>query len=144
MSEAEKGSAKSENQTGDAQDETRQYDVIESTLDRFLGTADLSRAIGEPIIHGDQMIIPTAEVLTGLAFGTGGGGGRGMVGPGGYGMGGGGGGRTLTRPVAIIVAGPNGVEVTPIVDRTKIVLTALTAFGFMIATLGRFQRRPRG
>jgi uncharacterized spore protein YtfJ len=144
MSEEESGSAKPGNAAGDANAETRQYDVVETTLDRFLGTADQSRAIGEPIVHGDHMIIPTAEVVTVLAFGIGGGGGRGMQNSDGYGMGGGGGGNTLSRPVAVIVAGPKGVEVTPIVDRTKIVLTALTAFGFMIATLGRFQRRPRG
>ena len=32
--------------------------------------------------------------------------------------------------------------VTPMFDLSKIVLTALTAFGFMIATLARMQRRP--
>jgi uncharacterized spore protein YtfJ len=122
----------------------RQFDVVESTLDRFLSTADESRAIGEPITHGDHMLIPTTEVVAGLGFGvaSGGGGPQGSSGRG-FGGGGGGGGNAFSRPVAVIVAGPNGVEVKPIMDITKIALTALTAFGFMLATVSRIRRGPR-
>jgi hypothetical protein len=34
------------------------------------------------------------------------------------------------------------VEVTPILDTTKIALTALTAFGFMLATISHFMKGP--
>ncbi len=121
----------------------RTFDVVETTLDRFLATADQSRAIGEPITHGEQLIIPTAEVVAGMGFGIGGGGAQGEEPKGGgFGIGGGGGGNAFSRPVAIIVAGPEGVEVKPVFDITKIALTALTALGFMIATIGSFRRGP--
>ncbi len=121
----------------------RTYEVFETTMNNFMATADQSRVIGEPIQHGDQLIIPTAEVTAVAGFGVG-------TGPGprgegnNMGTGGAGGGNTFSRPVAVIVAGPHDVQVLPVVDRTKIVLTALTAVGFMIATLARFQRGPRG
>ena len=118
----------------------KQNQTVQSTLDRFLSTADVERAYGEPIQHGDHWIIPTAEVVAGLGFGVGAGhGGDGDAG----GSGGGGGGRAYSRPVAVVVVGPEGVEVKPVLDVTKIALTALTAFGFVIATLGQFHKRPR-
>jgi hypothetical protein len=39
----------------------------------------------------------------------------------------------MGRPVAAIVIGPDGVEVKPVLDVTKISLTALAAFGGMVA-----------
>jgi uncharacterized spore protein YtfJ len=56
------------------------------------------------------------------------------------GGGGGGGGRTLSRPVAVIVASPEGVRVEPVVDPTKIALAAITAAGFMLTTILRMKR----
>jgi len=49
--------------------------------------------------------------------------------------GGGGGGQTFSRPVAIIVAGPEGVQVKPVFDNTKVLLAAFTALGFMFSIL---------
>ncbi len=117
----------------------KQNQTVQATLDRFLSTADVERAYGKPIQQGDRWIIPTAEVVAGLGFGVGLGHGGGDAG----GSGGGGGGRAFSRPVAVIVVGPEGVEVTPVLDVTKIALTALTAFGFMIATLCQFRKGPR-
>jgi uncharacterized spore protein YtfJ len=53
--------------------------------------------------------------------------------------GGGGGGNIFSRPVAVIVAGPEGVRVTPVFDTTKIILAGLTALGFMFSTLLRMR-----
>lgn len=47
----------------------------------------------------------------------------------GAGGGGGGGGGAMARPVAAIVVGPDGVQVRPVLDFTKLALTALGAFG---------------
>lgn len=123
--------------------DSRGIDFAEATMDRFLGTADISRAYGDPIQHGDHLIIPTAEVVAVMGFGGGSGGGTGQESDNAFGSGGGGGGNAFSRPVAVIVAGPNGVEVTPILDTTKVALTALTAFGFMLATLSRFRKGPK-
>ncbi|MCG6928710.1 MAG: hypothetical protein LJF30_25825 [Acidobacteria bacterium] len=37
----------------------------------------------------------------------------------------------MGRPVAVVTIEPEGVTVQPVLDRTKIVLTALTAAGAM-------------
>jgi len=122
----------------------KSMDLIDETLDTFLKTANVSAVFGMPVEHGDTLIIPTAEVVVGLGFGAGEGGGSGPEGTGnGSGSGGGGGGRTFSRPVSVIVAGPDGVEVKHVLDVTKIALAALTAWGFM-ATMGmRMMRRKR-
>lgn len=112
-------------------------EMVSDTLERFLDTADVKHVYGEPIQHGDTVVIPTAEVLTGLGFGAGYGTGVGEGGEGGGGGGGGGGGRTLSRPVAVIVVTPESVRVQEVVDPTKIALAALTAAGFMMGMLMR-------
>ncbi len=112
---------------------------------------------GDPIQAGDYTIITASEVVAGSGFGFG----RGMgsapasasssngeaakatEATGGGGGGGGGGGSTA-RPVALIVIGPNGVEVRPVVDVTKIAVAALTAWGAALPTLVRIgQLRKR-
>ena len=124
-------------------------DAVQETLELFLETASVERVYGEPIQHGDTLIIPAAEVLVGLGFGTGYGFGSGGQESGeeqrgeGGGGGGGGGGRTLSRPVAIIVASSEGVRVQEVVDPTKIALAALTAAGFMVGMMFRMLRPRR-
>jgi uncharacterized spore protein YtfJ len=128
---------------------TDAMDVIELTLERFLDTASVDLVYGDPVEHGDTLIIPTAEILAGLGFGVGSGSGsagkhdeegeEGEEGGEGYGEGGGGGGggRTFARPVAIVVSSPEGVRVEPVVDVTKIALGFLTAAGFMTGMILR-------
>lgn len=121
--------------------------AIEDTLDTFLAAASVEAVFGEPVEHGDSLIIPMAEVLSGLGFGMGSGYGKSPAGEGeeqddnqvniGGGGGGGGGGRVLARPVGVIIASPEGVRVEPVVDVTKIALAALTAAGFMTTMLLR-------
>lgn len=120
--------------------------VIGDTMEAFLETADVNRAYGSPIKRGDYTIIPTAEVFTAAGFGVGYGSGEGPVNDegremgSGMGGGGGGGGRTFSRPVAVIISGPEGVRIEPVVDVTKIGLTFITALGFMFTTLVRMRR----
>jgi uncharacterized spore protein YtfJ len=120
--------------------------VLQDTMEEFLAASDVSVVYGEPIQHDDTMIIPTAEILCGLAFGIGSGSGsnaeQNPEHPSqGSGGGGGGGGRILSRPVAVVVASPEGVRVEPVVDITKIALAGLTALGFMVGMMFRMSSR---
>jgi uncharacterized spore protein YtfJ len=114
-------------------------------MTRLLDAADASKVYATPIVHGDALIIPAAEVLAVAGFGIGAGSGSGPDPEGrqreGGGGGGGGGGRTLARGVAVVVSTPEGVRVEPIVDVTKIALAALTAFGFVWASWRGMSRR---
>jgi uncharacterized spore protein YtfJ len=119
--------------------------VIQDTMDKFMDSASVYAVYSEPIRNGDTLVIPAAEVLSVMGFGMGSGSGpspegeeRGQ----GEGSGGGGGGRVLSRPVAVIIASPEGVRVEPVVDVTKVALAALTAAGFMVGMLLRMNR-PR-
>ena len=120
-------------------------EMYQDTMEEFLAAADVRVVYGEPIEHDDTMIIPTAEVLCGLGFGVGSGTGTSAENPDkpsqGSGSGGGGGGRILSRPVAVVVASPEGVRVEPVVDITKIALAGLTALGFMVGMMFRMSSR---
>ncbi len=116
---------------------------VQSTMDNFIRTAHVDHVYGEPVQHGDTTIIPAAEVLVGMGFAAGFGSGEDEAGDSGSGGGGGGGGRTLSRPVAVIIASPEGVRVEPVIDPTKIALAALTAAGFMMATMLRMASPKR-
>lgn len=120
-------------------------EMYQDTMEEFLAAADVRVVYGEPIQHDDTMIIPTAEVLCGLGFGVGSASGTNANSTDkpaqGSGSGGGGGGRILSRPVAVVVASPEGVRVEPVVDITKIGLAALTALGFMVGMMFRMSSR---
>ena len=132
-------------------------DDINSTMESFLETASVKRVYGAPIEVGDTVIIPTAENLVIMGFG--GGAGYGVADfenkkdeedspPGegtgeGGGGGGGGGGRTLSRPVAVIIASPEGVRVEPVADRTKVIMAAITAAGFVAGMFLKMSRGPK-
>ena len=130
-------------------------DDINTTMKAFIETADVDRVYGAPVEVGETIIIPTSENLVVMGFGAGGGygtsefesneetpgKGEGM-GEGGGG-GGGGGGRTLSRPVAVIIASPQGVRVEPVADRTKVIMAAITAAGFVAGMFLRMARGPK-
>ena len=130
-------------------------DDINSTMESFLETASVDRVYGAPIEVGTTKIIPAAENLVVMGFGAGAGYGRGNfegneedsepgegTGEGGGG-GGGGGGRTLSRPVAVVIATPEGVRVEPVADRTKVIMAAITAAGFVAGMFLRMSRGPK-
>lgn len=122
-------------------------EIVDANLDKFLSVSSVQAVYGEPIEHGDTVIIPAAEVLSGMGFGVG-------VGSSSSneeeedeeefesnrGGGGGGGGYAFSRPVAVIIASPEGVRVEPVVDVTKLALAGLTAAGMVFGTLYRMMR----
>ena len=48
------------------------------------------------------------------------------------------------RPVAIVTIRPHGVEVTPVIDRTKIIIAALVTFGGMLTMRRKMRKAGRG
>jgi uncharacterized spore protein YtfJ len=125
----------------------RLMESVDNNIDHMLEVATVEAVYGAPIKQRDTLIIPAAEVSAYLGFGMG-------VGSGGKdeetgedngeGGGAGGGGFSLSRPVAVIVSGPDGVRVEPVVDFTKIALAALTAGAFMFsmgARMGQMRRK---
>jgi uncharacterized spore protein YtfJ len=97
--------------------------AISDSLTRLFGATLFS----EPVKQGDAIIITAVawERAGGFGFGSGEGQGENMET--GSGEGGGGGGFSQGRPVAVIKVGPGGVEVTPVIDFTKIGVTLLLA-----------------
>jgi uncharacterized spore protein YtfJ len=124
-------------------------------MESFLETASVERVYGAPIEVGTTKIIPAAENLVIMGFGAGAGYGsadfesteeKSTPGEGtgeGSGGGGGGGGRTLSRPVAVVIATPEGVRVEPVADRTKVIMAAITAAGFVAGMFLRMSRGPK-
>jgi uncharacterized spore protein YtfJ len=131
---------------GKTTDLTSPIDGVQKTLSQFLDAADVSVVYGKPVKNGGTQIIPSAEILSvvglGLGYGSGTNLDEGQQNDG-SGGGGGGGGRVLSRPVAVVIASPDGVRIEPVVDVTKIALAALTAAGFMIGMLFKMTRGPR-
>ena len=127
-------------------------------LERILAAAQPGAVFGQPVQSGSYTLITAAEVTSGGGFGAGMGRGPAPkpdagqspsavaapttaeqpIGGGGYGGGGG----AMSRPVAIVAIGPNGVTVRPVVDVTKLALAALTASAAMLG-LRRTMRRVR-
>lgn len=110
----------------------------QKALEDLFSASGVERVYGKPVKHGETLVIPAAEVIVGAGFGAGSGSGptegENETGSGG---GSGGGGRAFSRPVAVIISGPEGVRVEPVIDPTKILLGALTASGFILAMMGR-------
>lgn len=139
---------------------TEENDLAVKTVDKahergaevlvdLVSVASASRVFNEPVVAGERTVITAAEIHTGMGFGyglaTGTGGaswgrGRRDRGEGGPRGGGGGGGQAAGRPVAVITIDPDGVHVQPVLDRTKIVLTAVMALGAIGLTLIRLRR----
>lgn len=121
--------------------EASSLDRIQETMEVFLSAADAQAVYAEPLVQGDTLIVPAAEIVSVMGFGLGDGyGGADETSAAGGGSGGGGGGRIFSRPVAVIVASPSGVEVKPVIDLTKITLAALTTGAFMLGMLWRLSR----
>ena len=120
-------------------------ELIQDTLENFLAAADVETVYKEPIEHGDVLIIPTAEVVAFMGFGV-------MHGENntegenqgrGSGTGGGGVGKVFARPVATVVASPEGVRIEPVIDLTKIALAGLTTAAFMFGMLARINKMTK-
>ena len=120
----------------------------ERMAERIFAAAQPGAVYSEAVTAGSYTVITASEVTAGGGFGFGQGHGPTDTGqeseraP--SGAGGGGGGGSMGRPVAVITIGPDGVAVKPVVDATKIVLGALTAWGAVAAAAIRMGRRGRG
>jgi uncharacterized spore protein YtfJ len=122
-----------------------------NVLAQLVSVASADKVYSEPVVAGDRTIITAAEIHTGMGFGYGLATGvnvppgkrRGEHGDGGPRGGGGGGGQAVGRPVAVVTIDPEGVTVQPVLDRTKIVLTALTALGAIGLMLIKMRRASR-
>lgn len=123
-------------------------------MEKLLAVAQPGSVYSQPVQSGEHTVITASELMAGIGFGYGVGGGSApsSVKPGsegesqtpagsGVGGGGGGGGMSTGRPVAVVTLGPEGVQVKPVVDVTKLGLAAFTTFGAMFLTL-RKMRRP--
>ena len=126
-------------------------------LEEIFAAAQPGAVFGQPVVSGVYTIITASEIAAGGGFGYGRG--FGPARPAGHeeepaveappvqsqptlagGGGGGGGGGSTGRPVAVIIVGPEGVTVKPVVDVTKLALTALTALGVAVAITRRMRR----
>jgi uncharacterized spore protein YtfJ len=113
---------------------------IGDTLIGALGPADPSTVFSEPTKIGDDLVITAAAWERGVGFGFGFGDGRSASGEAGTGGGGGGGGGSQGRPVAVIRVSPTGIEVTPLIDFTKIGITLLLGFVGVLGALASGRR----
>jgi uncharacterized spore protein YtfJ len=100
---------------------------IGEALTGLFGEASPSTLFSEPIQNGDDLVVTAVAWERAGGFGFGAGQGQGQGEESGSGEGGGGGGFSQGRPVAVIRVTPNGVEVTPVIDFTKIGVTLLLA-----------------
>ena len=124
-------------------------------MEKLFDVAQPSSVYAEPVTAGDHTVITASEVTVGMGIGFGVGGGEGRSTPSqemseegsefegegtGMGGGGGGGGASMARPVAVISVGPDGVQVEPVVDPTKIAIALFTTLGSMFFMLSRMRR----
>jgi uncharacterized spore protein YtfJ len=139
---------------GTTKGQERSFELME----KLLAVAQPGSVFSQPVQSGNYTVITASELVAGIGFGYGVGGGgapstakpesgdesRSPAGEGsGGGGGGGGGGMSTGRPVAVVTLGPEGVQVKPVVDVTKLGLAALTTLGAMYLTLGRMRRFSR-
>jgi uncharacterized spore protein YtfJ len=126
-------------------------------MEKLFAVAQPGTVYSEPVASGEYAVITASEILVAAGSGYGVGGGPGaetleaetaVEGEEdertGFGGGGAGGGVSMGRPVATINIGPNGVQVQPVVDVTKIGLAFFTTIGAMLMMLGRMRRASGG
>jgi uncharacterized spore protein YtfJ len=101
-------------------------------LDKITSAAQPNAAFNAPLEAHGYTVITASEVISSGGFG---------IGSGDQGSGGGGGGFSMSRPVATIMIGPEGVKVRPVVDVTKLAIAGITAWGAMAIALARMARR---
>jgi uncharacterized spore protein YtfJ len=145
----------------------RESEARSQALERLLSAADSTKVFGQPVSSEGYTVSPAAEVASGGGFGSGmgfnslrrrkgeaagelsdasaGTDGEGSETPApameGAGGGGGGGGGAMARPVAVIVMGPDGVRVKPVLDATKLAITALGAIATAAALSMRLAKK---
>ncbi|HJT59715.1 MAG TPA: hypothetical protein VJ761_24615 [Ktedonobacteraceae bacterium] len=135
----------------------RGNEKLSQVMEKLYAAARPGAVYSEPVTSGSYTVITASEVMVGGGFGSGIGLGPAMNATvkqtdgqlpeeprqqsGGGGLGGGGG--SSGRPIAVIIIGPNGVTVKPVVDATKVALAFATVLGAMLVTLGKMRRVGR-
>ncbi len=118
-------------------------------LQKMVNIAKPDHVFSHPVTAGDKTVITASETFAALGFGYGGGSSdRGADVDGDdsaesshdEGGGGGGGGTILNRPVAAIAVGPDGIEVQPIIDPTKIIIAFFTAMITILTFMSRMKQ----
>ena len=126
-------------------------------VDKIFAAAQPGAVYGVPVVSGSYTVITASEVTAGGGFGYG----RGLGGAPATTSsqmageqasqahhhdsvgGGGGGGWSFGRPVAIIVIGPDGVQIRPVVDATKLALAGITAWGAMAVMFRKMRKASK-
>lgn len=128
-------------------------------IGRLFEVARPGAVFSEPVSAEGHTVITAAEIYVGMGFGLGMGGGSAEAeqeeadpetsepseseSNSGSGGGGGGGGTSMSRPVAAIIIGADGVRVEPIVDATKIALAFFTMLGSIFFMLRKMRKGRR-
>jgi uncharacterized spore protein YtfJ len=126
---------------------------LAASMERLFSAAQASAVFSEPVVSGNYTVITACEVSAGGGFGSGMGLGFGSAAReqsgetsqsqpangtgGGFGAGGG----SRGRPVAAIVIGPDGVNVKPILDVTRVALGGIAFAGSIVVMLRRVLKR---
>jgi uncharacterized spore protein YtfJ len=116
-------------------------------MNRIFAVTEHDAVWGHPIERDGYTVMTASEIVAGGGFGFGSGRGPAASGDAGSaagesaGAGGGGGGGASARPVAVVLVGPDGVRVKPVVDVTKLAIAALTAWGLMLPMILKSKRR---
>lgn len=110
-----------------------------SRLETTPAAASVRTVFGEPIRVGDRVIIPVARVCGGIGLGFGQRPGAGAEeGP--PAQGGGGGGGFTVRPLAVVVATPERVEVQPVLDLTRLAVVGMLLLAWNVFWISRTVR----
>jgi uncharacterized spore protein YtfJ len=127
----------------------KREEKIAKALEKIYSAAQPGAVYTEPVTAGSYTVITASKVIAGGGFGSGF---EATVTPTqplneasplqeestnstGGGIGGGGGSRG--RPVAIVVIGPEGVTVKPVVDATRVILAGIAVWGSILLLLRR-------
>ena len=120
--------------------------TLSEMLERIRATARVDLVYGKERKVGDKTLIPIAAVA--YTFGAGAGGSTGPASNGNeaggeatMGGGGGGGGAVRVQPVGVLEVDGGETRLVPILDWTRIITTALTAFGVWMVFRTIFRRR---
>ena len=117
---------------------------LASSMEKIFEAAQASAVFTEPVINGNYTVISACEVAAGGGFGSGMGVGATTEQTGeasqsqsqpasGVGGGIGGGGFSRGRPIAVIVVGPEGVTIKPILDITRVALAGIGLWSGVVA-----------
>ena len=127
---------------------SKRDEKLVSSMEKIFEAAQASAVFTEPVVNGNYTIISACEVAAGGGFGSGQGIGAStdqteqtsQSQPGsGAGGGVGGGGFSRGRPIAVIVVGPEGVTIKPILDVTRV---ALAGIGLWSSIIAMFRKGP--